>query len=83
MRRGGDGQAVVLGVADHVAADADPLPAPVGEVGRAVEADLDDVARQQLRLQDVQLEEGAPQTHDLARGLETDAVQRQHYKRRD
>ena len=52
-------------VVDDVAADPDPLPRPVREVGRPVEGDLDDVARQQLRLQHVQLHERPPQTYDL------------------
>ncbi len=61
----GDGEAVVLGVADHVAAHPHPLPGAVGEVGRAVEADFDDVAGQELRLQDVQLKERATKAYDL------------------
>ena len=55
----------LTGVPHHVAADPDPLPRPVGEVGRAVEGDLDDVAREELRLQDVELEEGPAEAHDL------------------
>ena len=52
-------------VVDDVAADPDPLPRSVREVGRPVEGDLDDVARQQLRLQHVQLHERPPQTYYL------------------
>ena len=52
-------------IVDDIAADPDPLPRPVREVGRPVKGDLDDVTRQQLRLQDVQLHERSPQTYDL------------------
>ena len=50
---------------DDVAADPDPLARPVREVGRPVEGDLDDVARQQLRFQHVQFHERPPQTNYL------------------